>query len=83
MTPTPSPVETPPLREGPARAVSPTVRALARHIGVVLAIKVVAILMLFLFFFSPSHRPDIDPAAMEGKFGVKGSTAANPPKAAP
>ena len=83
MQSTPSSIESPSVHEGPARAASPAVRLLARHIGVVLAVKVVAILMLFLFFFSPAHRPDIDSAAMEGKFGVKGSSAASPPKAAP
>lgn len=45
---------------------APAVRALGRHIGLILAIKVVAILVLFLAFFSPWwHRPDIDRKAMD------------------
>ena len=39
-------------------------RRLSREIVALLAIKVAALLALFLLFFSPAHRPDIDDARM-------------------
>lgn len=38
---------------------------LAREIAVVLALKLVALLVLFFVFFGPSQRPSITPEAVE------------------
>lgn len=37
---------------------------LAREVAVVLAIKVVALAALYLFFFGPAHRPDLTPESV-------------------
>ena len=38
-------------------------RRLTREIGALIVIKVAALILLFVLFFSPAHRPDIDDSA--------------------
>lgn len=40
--------------------------SLGREIALILAIKAVAILALFIFFFGPQHRPDITSQKVTG-----------------
>lgn len=39
-------------------------RKLAREIGALVLIKVAALILLFVLFFGPAQRPDIDAARM-------------------
>ena len=39
--------------------------AIGREIAVALAVKVAALLLLFMMFFSPQHRLDVDAATMQ------------------
>lgn len=49
-----------PRPAGPARLPDHWAQRLRRHLGWVVAAKLVLIVLLFLFFFSASHRPEID-----------------------
>ena len=52
----------------PGRAALPALSSrrrasLARDLPLVVGLKLLALVVLYLLFFSPSHRPPIDPAA--------------------
>jgi len=38
-------------------------RSLGGELGLVIGLKVIALVALYLLLFSPQHRPSIDPAA--------------------
>ncbi len=40
---------------------------LSREITVLLAVKAVALALLWAFFFGPQHRPDVAPSDIEGR----------------
>jgi hypothetical protein len=50
-----------------SRAAAPSVRwrgALRRHVAVLLLMKIVALALLWVLFFSPAHRAPVDGAAV-------------------
>ena len=53
-----------PIADGSRLSWQATLR---RHLAVLLLIKVAALALLWAVFFSPSHRPQIDPQAMSGR----------------
>lgn len=44
---------------------------LRRHLAWVIVVKVALIVLLFLFFFSAGHRPEIDPAGVSDRLQLK------------
>ncbi|HTR15856.1 MAG TPA: hypothetical protein VMI52_02325 [Acetobacteraceae bacterium] len=46
--------------------MSPPTRSLRYHIVLALVAKLAMLALLYLFFFSPAHRPAIDPTALFG-----------------
>jgi hypothetical protein len=52
---------------------------LSREIAVLLALKAVALLILWVLFFGPQHRPDIAPADIQGHLVGDAAPGARPP----
>ncbi|MFP5440789.1 MAG: cytochrome oxidase putative small subunit CydP [Gammaproteobacteria bacterium] len=53
-------------------------RRLTRHITLVLTLKVIALLAMWYFFFSPAHRPAIDAGRVDDRLFP--APAANAPE---
>ncbi len=54
--------------QAPSPALPAWARQLRRHIGWIVAAKLVLIALLFALFFSAGHRPDVDPAGVFDHF---------------
>jgi len=62
----------------------PWQRVMRRELGWLLAVKFVALLLLWWLFFSPPHRPHVDGDAARQKFAlVQGPPAAGVVRGAP
>jgi type II secretory pathway component PulM len=46
-------------------------RATGRDLGVIIALKVLALALLWWLFFSPAHRTPVDGAAVSRQLGVQ------------
>jgi len=55
-----------------------THRRLRREVAIALAWKLLALIVLFLLFFSPSHRPDVSADAVETLFFAEPAQEAPP-----
>ena len=56
---------------------------LAREITVLLAVKAVALALLWVFFFGPQHRPEVAPSDIEGRLVGDPAPAHRPPPRKP
>jgi hypothetical protein len=72
-TPLPSPATDP--RDGLAVAApGDWKRLLRRHIGWVITVKLVLLTLLFVFFFSASHRPEIGASQVSDRIQLESAT---------
>ena len=63
----------PPSAANDASGRSVWVRQLRRHIGWLFVVKLTLLALLFAFFFSASHRPEIGAAQVSDRIKLEGA----------